>query len=57
MIVARTHHRGKAVSNDLDPSEQLKSMLNRKRNAYLVAVEESSLKEMTQCHACTKKRR
>ena len=57
MIVARTHHRGKATSNDLDPSEQLYSMLNRKRIADLVAVEEESLEAMTQCHARTKNRR
>lgn len=50
MVVGSNRLRGKLTYDGPDPSDQLITLLNRKRNAYSVALEESALEDMTQRH-------
>ena len=57
VVVGSNRLRGKVTYDDPGPSDQLTTLLNRKRNAASVAIEESALPAMTQRHAPKKRRR
>ncbi|KAK1748959.1 hypothetical protein QTG54_000898 [Skeletonema marinoi] len=57
VAVGSNRLRGKVTYDDPGPSDQLTTLLNRKRNAASVAIEESALPAMTQRHAPKKRRR
>eukprot|EP00984_Skeletonema_dohrnii_P013730 scaffold5718_cov112-Skeletonema_dohrnii-CCMP3373.AAC.7 len=52
----RLRLQGKVTYDDPGPSDQPITLLNRKRNDYSVALEESTLKDMTQRHARRRKK-
>jgi len=57
VVVGSNRLWGNVTYDDPGPSDQLITLLNRKRNADSVALEESALKDMTQRHAPKKRRR
>ena len=57
IIAGGTRTRGKISYTDPGPIDQLQTLLNRKRNANSIAIEESSLTETTQRHVPKKRRK